>query len=410
MANGVTRPPIFPLPDAFDFGAPAAERDMNPHIKQTGGGDIPTLPAKINTHFTRADFPKVVIPYDKLVANIAPEQIEQIQKNPAGHIAIVPLGAGKKYYRDNENCNWDILAFLKSFGFAGNDDIHLAKPIPRNANEKRDYEPPFPMILKGASAELRAYLLYQQTFALKADLAFNAIPFDTAVQSWVIMNITGDAVENSDRSKKQVLGAIKTRLWKDHAVRDTVGELLAATGANFSVNEGVFRATESFELTFIDSVNHLGKPKPIFQLTGKPLTADEKEHKKLLALIRNPAPPGKVKLPNAKTGRVSATASHPYITPDGHKLDIEKTFINCIWCKADTHPAHKCPFLAVEDWRGPRNNVTTERNEEIKAGIGGKGNARNSSRPTRGGRGSFRGKRGGRGGGFSTGGWQTVGN
>lgn len=404
MANG-TLPTNFTLPDPFQLTTPT-NRDLNPHIQKAGEGDIPTLPPVSTTQFTRAEFPRVVIPFDDLVRNLAEEQVNQIKGNPGNYIAIIPFGAGKKFYDENPTSRQQILKMLVGFGFSGNEELELAAPIPRTPNKNRKFEGPWPMLLKNASAELRAYLLWQQTFAVKADVAFNAISFDMSIQSWVIMNITGDAIADTERRKKQVMGTIKSRLWQDQAIRDEMSTMMAIGGAtNCSINELVFRATATYELTFIDAVDAQGQPNPIFQLTGRPLTSNEADHHRLLAQIRCPAPPGKSRLPNAKSGKAPGNNPFPYITPDGHLLKIGKTFVNCIWCKAGTHPAHKCPFLAVDDWRGPRHDAASERREDLNA-VGG--SSTNSNQSNRRGGSSSRGQRGGRGAGARSGKWTTV--
>lgn len=178
-----------------------------------------------------------------------------------------------------------------------------------------------------------------------------------------------------------------------------------AGAANLSINELVHRATAMYELTFIDVVDNQGNPNPIFQLTGKPLTTDDTAHQRLLAQIRCPAPPGMTRLPNARSRKAPSGNPYPYIMPDSHLLKISKTFVNCIWCKASTHPAHKCPFLAMEDWQGPRHDAASEHREDLNAG----GPSNRSSQSNRQGGSSSRGQHGGRGAGAKPSGkWTTV--
>jgi len=34
------------------------------------------------------------------------------------------------------------------------------------------------------------------------------------------------------------------------------------------------------------------------------------------------------------------------------KLEIEKQWLDCVWCNSDTHPAYQCSIPQMDDWLG----------------------------------------------------------
>ncbi|KAF5381553.1 hypothetical protein D9615_005523 [Tricholomella constricta] len=168
--------------------------------------------------------------------------------------------------------------------------LSISRPVARSRpNQKRDFEKPWTMVLDGASPELRAFLLWQQTFAVSRELAFHALPFDKDARSWVIMNISGDAVEEGDQARNEALGRIKSTLWHNSRFRTMVNRLTSASSlwGSGSVNERVVAATNTFDLRFIDTDDVNGRKAPIWQLTGKPLTDDHRLHADYLNIVRN---------------------------------------------------------------------------------------------------------------------------
>jgi hypothetical protein len=120
-----------------------------------------------------------------------------------------------------------------------------------------------------------------------------------------------------------------------------------------------------------------GNNTPIWQLTGKPITADIVRQREYLSVIRG-----------------------EHYLVGSHFLEIEKCFVDCAGCKSDAHPAHMCPpFPKTEDWMGP----TPDNAERFLKRIDGSSGQKEKGSPSR---------RGGRGypsrGDSSRGGWQTV--
>lgn len=384
------------MPDPFIFPSPFLMTDLptdvtlNPSIQSSQRGNKPHTP-DISVTFTKAAFPRVVTPYSKLVANLDKHIVELIEAKPDDYLAVVPYSAGNSYYNEHPRANSEILAFIKSLCIGeATPNLSIAKASPRNkVNTKRDFEKPWSMILSGASTELRTYLIWQQTFASHPDITFSILPFDKSLQSWVIMNISGDAVANTPEAKALALGAIKHKLWHDSAFRSLTDRCLSIQKIVGSTSFKAHHATTSFDLTFIESHDTHGNEAPIWQLTGKPISEDPVAQECFFKIIRQ----------------------HKYYV-GMHALQIDKRIVECVWCKSNTHPGHACPFPKVEDWLGPKPDTVTRFQERFSSpgGRGGARRGRGGSSPGNGRRGSpHGGSRGGssRGGGNSQG-WNYV--
>ena len=320
--------PTFALPDdpANMQGLPL-NRDENPFYMKSCEGAHPYLPPK-TVSFTRAPFPKVVISFKDLTANLHPDLVNTIKASPADYLAIIPFGAGKKFNEDHPLAGALYTEFIKTLGF-DLQGLSITKATPASA-PKSDFEAPWIYILEGGSKELRSFLLWQQTFAMWSKTAFSVVPFDTNVQSWVIANISGDAVCDDPKVKDQALGAIKKNLWHNQDFRRIASRCLMEMGNPASPVECAFRVTQSFDLHFMPNLSK-DKAAPMWILMGKPITKEDSLHRHYLRTIRE------------------AT----YFL-GMKKLEFNRRWLDCVWCKCHTHPAHQCPLPRMEDWLGPK--------------------------------------------------------
>lgn len=196
---------------------------------------------------------------------------------------------------------------------------------PGNAKDK--YGKPWVMFLIGGSDHFRDFLCWQHIFTVDKTLTFSVMRIEPAQQSWVIVNLSGDGIlcEFED----DLMRYLKKALWLDEDFRFSVDKLLTKAGVPGSVNDHVVYATNTFTLSFFDNTDCRGRPTPIAQLRGRPLTVNEKEHRDYLGVIRS------MRL-WFNMAQVSLTGT-----------------ISCEMCKADTHPAYSCPFHLTKGWYGP---------------------------------------------------------
>lgn len=363
--------PPFIFPNPCDMTGLPTNMEENPIHQKSQRGDSPTLPQTTSTPFTKAIFPRVTVPLSALLANLDEQLVKIVTDAPDKFIAIVVFNAGNKYFREHPSANLEVRRFVKSLGLP-DQNVTVAKPASKNKpNQRREFEKPWTMIMAGAGPELRSFLLWHQTFAVTPTLTFSALPFDEGAQSWVIMNISGDAVDDTREAKNQAMGAIKVYLWYNAKFRALADRCLAPQNIGESTAERAYLATTSYDLAYVETKDSQGNDAPIWQLTGKPITTDMGRHKEYLNIIRG--------------GRYMVGL---------HFLEIERRFVDCAGCKSDTHPAHMCPFPRTEDWMGP---VPDNAERFLKRMEGNSGKKEKDSPPRRGGKGSS-----------SKGGWKTV--
>jgi hypothetical protein len=328
---------VFHFPDdPADMTDLPTDRDENPHLhvsQSTAVGSKPSYSPPVNAmQFTRASYPRTIIPYRDLTGNLDDNIKKAIDEEKGNYLAILPFGAGSRYNKEfGLNLKKNLTDFLLSLGFKI-EAFDIAQVVPRTkAGRTSDFDKPWIWILECQSKRLRTYLLWYQTFAIRPDLTFTVVPFNKQLKSWVITNITGGAVRDDPQKIAEALGEIKRTLWHNEAFRRIVNDCMAERKVEGSIDERALLATKSYELFFVANKDASGAEVPMWLLTGKPITENEEKHKDYLKVIRS-------------------TKFFVGI----HALLLEKKFVNCVWCKSDTHPGHACLLPQVEDWNGPK--------------------------------------------------------
>jgi hypothetical protein len=232
-----------------------------------------------------------------LLEGLDDRQASVITADPSHYLAIIPFNAGKDFFQAFPNVDKEIRGFLAALKIAEGpvtesiDDarrrLKVLTPLAKKKNSKRVFDKPWTVTLAGFSPEEREYLLYQQTFDVHKTLSFHVIPFEKNFRSWIIMHISGNAVEEG--CEDTVIDAIKRVLWKDKPFRDLVDRVFAAKGDGRSTNERVITATSTFSLKYIFLKDARGNDDPVLQLMGMPISDEEDVHSEWLALIRRPA-------------------------------------------------------------------------------------------------------------------------
>ncbi|KAG6875549.1 hypothetical protein C0992_003376 [Termitomyces sp. T32_za158] len=327
-----TVPMVWPNP--FDMTDLPKDSDDNPNLQLTQRGpEPPVLPTINSTPFTQATYPQLAIPFERLIANLDPVLVEKVSSKTSQYLAVLPFGAGASLFAASPSINVEILNFLVTLGIQENlTALALAKARWRSKPKgKSDFQTPWTLILSGFSKDLGKYLVWQQTFAVSTMLTFSVVPFDKDLCSWMIMNISGDAVKPGSEAETHALGTIKSTLWQNTRFRTAANAAMSASNVPGSTNERTLKVTESFCLAYIESHNAQGEFAPIWQLTGRPVTNNPDLHKAVIEAIQAP---------------------HYWLST--HLMEIGKRFVKCSWCKADTHPAHACPLPKTPDWAGPK--------------------------------------------------------
>ncbi|KAG6874734.1 hypothetical protein C0992_006789, partial [Termitomyces sp. T32_za158] len=281
--GGPTRKkPISMAVESFIFPDPflevSTEREDNPADQMSQREEQPHFPAVNATPFTQTPVPRVIIPYKRLTANLDQGLVDMVDQNTDEFLAIIPFGAGPKLFKGNPTLSTKIALFLETLAI-GTNNLDVSKAIWKNRpSGRKDFETPWTLILAGASQELKEFLVWQQTFVVSQELTFSVVSFDKEIWSWVITNILGGAVRPEEEERRKALGTLKKALWENQRFRAISNRILADTGVTGGSRERAYKATASFDLTFIMTHDALGNPAPIWQLTGRPLTADYNLH------------------------------------------------------------------------------------------------------------------------------------
>ncbi|KAF7421285.1 hypothetical protein PC9H_011807 [Pleurotus ostreatus] len=320
----------------FSTELPDDLTNENPHwgmIPKQGTPPATTIP------YTVVDMPRMVHKHSTLLGNMKAEVKDMLDSRRGTSILILPLGAGNKFVRENDRYAEKVLTFLKSLEFAGGQAVTVAPPTHQfEPPTKARFALPFAYIAGNVPPELRNFLLHRQTFAFKIlgkEIAFQAVePPQDAPRSWVIANYTGGCVSSDIGEMKKALGAIISSLFDDDAFTREVSKALAAKNVGQSVLERKVIMLSFLSLAFIhrstDEVEHT----PVWQLVGRPLYDNMKEHRLWLKKFRRTA----------------------FNIGDMKYLTSTQEVIGCVWCKAETHSSEDCPFPRLEDWKDPIPN------------------------------------------------------
>lgn len=294
------------------------------------------------------------------------------------YIAVIPLGAGPKFYQSYTTLKQDVSAFLDGFQIEKG-DYRISLPSERLAKKVRDYQTPWPFFIEGAAPPFRNFLLWQQTFPIDEKLVLNFIPIDINHQSWVIATYRCGAVENDPARIAKALRKIKKAVSENRAITDIVNKIRTGQGFSGHATIACEEMTHSWSLEYIPTLQN-DREVGVWQLTGKPIMTNDDDHRKLVNAIRS----------------LTVTVGIDDLKADG------KAKLECVWCKSEMHQSHACPFPdVVQGWRGPSRESMNEKSKETNA------ESRSDAGKSRGG--YRRAGRGGRRGDFMTcGGFQMV--
>ncbi|KDQ62218.1 hypothetical protein JAAARDRAFT_189569 [Jaapia argillacea MUCL 33604] len=243
----------FKWPEPLD---PATEVENNPHLQTSQRGKKPKAFLKdYPTEFTHAVFPRTIILFDELVGGIAKHQLDIINQAPDDYLAVIIYGAGASFFTLNPNIHLSIKNFITSLNITDStspdntpepiNKLDVDMPVSK-MKLKKLYGKPWTLILSGTSPATREYLLWQQTFAVNPKLTFSVIPFDRSLCSWVIMNLSGDAVKEG--CENEILTIVKRELWASGNFRGFASQTLEKAGIPGSPSERTVHATNTLTI------------------------------------------------------------------------------------------------------------------------------------------------------------------
>ncbi|KAF5377136.1 hypothetical protein D9757_001831 [Collybiopsis confluens] len=365
---------------AMEFvNLPAHARGQNPH-SQSNRQDLVQGPVSTPRPFTDANFPRTFFNREDSLAGWLKEQIETFNSHPELYLKVVPHGAGIKFYEDHPNFGAEVRQFIvgSTFGTEIAEEVYSELQVFRPtlpAQHPRDFwqfKKPWASIIKTDNRPIREWLLHQQTFAISPQLTFHVTAIDTPEHHhWVLGNFIIDTQQITEKLRLQCLATLMLAFWKDQNLRVRT-EKIRKQGVQPRDNEVpnlddiMLEATASWDLQVLRKGNPTepgyDDPTTTLQLTGQPITTNDKDHKDWCAAIQ------KLKV---------------FVNGD-MKLTSAKTTVECAGCKSPSHYGHQCPFPKTDGWYGPRESRETAETQN-QDGNQGKGRGR-PPRSSRGGR------------------------
>ncbi|KAJ8691020.1 hypothetical protein PTI98_010634 [Pleurotus ostreatus] len=271
-----------------------------------------------------------------MIGNMREGLKRRLEQTKGITMLIIPFGAGNRFTRENPNYPGQVTAFLQSLRGAGTSQIVVVPPSHQFTPPTRaQFAMPFAYVATNIPPELKRLLERRQTFAFQIDgkkHAFNAVAVpNDAPTSWVIANFAGGSIADNPNEMRSALEAIINTLFEDAYVTREIDKALATKGVGGSVQERKIIALSSLSLTLIQRKNERGENSPIWQLAGRPIHDNHKDHRMWLKTIR----------------RIT------FELDDMKSLSSTTETVGCVWCKAETHSSESCPFPKLKDWKGP---------------------------------------------------------
>ncbi|KAF5389218.1 hypothetical protein D9757_003443 [Collybiopsis confluens] len=291
---------------AMEFvNLPAHARGQNPH-SQSNRQDLVQGPVSTPRPFTDANFPRTFFNREDSLAGWLKEQIETFNSHPELYLKVVPHGAGIKFYEDHPNFGAEVRQFIvgSTFGTEIAEEVYSELQVFRPtlpAQHPRDFwqfKKPWASIIKTDNRPIREWLLHQQTFAISPQLTFHVTAIDTPEHHhWVLGNFIIDTQQITEKLRLQCLATLMLAFWKDQNLRVRT-EKIRKQGVQPRDNEVpnlddiMLEATASWDLQVLRKGNPTepgyDDPTTTLQLTGQPITTNDKDHKDCLPRQRPP--------------------------------------------------------------------------------------------------------------------------
>ncbi|RPD77088.1 hypothetical protein L226DRAFT_483424 [Lentinus tigrinus ALCF2SS1-7] len=336
-------------PDDFN-GLPTAV-DENPHIGSTRQGEKPELPKLTYTCFADVEFHATHIPDFKMRGNVNEEQLASLDALGTRLLYVVLHGGGQRFLKRAPEKVKEVKDFLQSLSFECHEgakpELDVIAPIAKNPSDRKRFGQPWTLFLVLGEEEhaLRKYLLWQQVFSVHPTLSFSI--FESAPgQPWPIMVLTGaeGAVVDSPEAKKQVLAAIKKKLWSnlDYCIY-AAGLVAAYWGAAGNMATLARMSTDSLDIKCVRAeLSGSEKLVPAYLVVAKPPTTDRGEYQRWSNFF---------------------TAPGEYWR-ELYQLKVNAATVDCKLCKDASHCACDCPLPTTLGWQGPTATDIYQKEQE----------------------------------------------
>ncbi|TBU56965.1 hypothetical protein BD310DRAFT_1040145 [Dichomitus squalens] len=339
------------------------------------GKEKPALPEG-GEAFVTGPLPHIHISDWHHLGNIQDQQSAMVKERGKALLALVPHGGGREMNKAAvkiAQCFQEFLSSLRFEGLGGKGaDVIVTPPDPRNAGgigSKNPFAQPwtFYVDIQNDPADfLRAFLLYQEHFAISPLLSFSVYPLvSDNPQPWKLFVLMSphlprlDAAHNKvlamrDATRNTIIGKLKAH----QGYRDLVAKLATCNIGHTGDHEQVFMTvTDTYHLQPVTAETSDGTY-PAYIFYARPITTGKKELDSLKSAIRE--------------ALCGATGDHFYVNMRKIQvIDDAKSgpaAVDCKLCKSETHITAECPLPKARGWRGlnasdlGRDGTTTNSN------------------------------------------------
>ncbi|KAJ8508435.1 hypothetical protein ONZ45_g9283 [Pleurotus djamor] len=321
---------------------------IRPHLLSVSStGPIPTTTLtrtnpppghEVQSHipYTMAQFPRLIKSQAYLLGGIRKDDQEKIKASPEDYIALLVHGAGDALRSENPRLAPDVQIFIRSLCDPGMQPPKVTEPPKENKDSSSEWGKPHILLCREAAPELREYLLWFQTFAFEANgrrIAVSALPLDEGIHSWYICDLSSTYIDGEEETRLNVRRAIVNTLKVNPQFRNFVDSCVGTLDPRFpTLDDRVNRTLQTFKVYEVE----LAQDVRILQLFAEPIAIDGKTHSTWIELIT--------------TQRYIVDFTELQVQT---KLQKNRLYESCTFCKDDTHDVSRCPFPLTEDWKGP---------------------------------------------------------
>ncbi|KAJ7740509.1 hypothetical protein B0H14DRAFT_3609108 [Mycena olivaceomarginata] len=279
----------------------------------------------------------LVMSHNTAMTNVQPRVVDFIAEDPDSFILFVPFLGGAYFNRKYRNAASDLTKFLEQITGAGGIEIYPPTP-----HEKGDfaghvmYHPPWVLVGKCGSKEVRDELARHQLIACSRDLSVHVLKVDLLRKSWLLGHWRCNTLVPI--SPTVLRAAVATATFSQGPIRTAI--VHATQNEEGTADERVYRFVQTLDAACLPSA---AEP-PLWIVYGKPC---------------------------------SLTEFTPIGSPSRSSGSTTRRLALCYICKLDDHRSDTCPYALLPDWLGP-NEVIKEGREGVLALTPDKPQSRNN--------------------------------
>jgi hypothetical protein len=314
----------------------------------------------------------LVMSHNTAMTNVQPRVVDFIAEDPDSFILFIPFLGGAHFNKKYRDAASDLTKYLEQITGAGGIEIYPPTP-----HEKGDfaghvmYHPPWILVGKCGSKEVRDELARHQLIACSRDLAVHVLKVDLLRKSWLLGHWRCNTLVPI--SPAVLRAAVATATFSQGPIRTAI--VHATQNEEGTADERVYRFVQTLDVARLPSA---AEP-PLWIVYGKPCSELHAVWESVRLSAHQRCIRGLTRS-RSEFRNASFTKGLSEFTPIGSPSrsagSTTRRLALCYICKLDDHRSDTCPYALLPDWLGP-NEVIKEGREGVLALTPGKPQARN---------------------------------